>query len=53
MTEISQMACIKRWVGGGGWVGGWVGGVGVAGWVGSRRWAKATIKTQTAVVCVQ
>ena len=50
MTVISQIARIKRWVGGGGLVGGWE-GVGVAGWVGSRRQVKATIKTQTAVVC--
>ena len=34
------MARIRGWVGGGGWVG-------------SRRQVKATIKTQTAVVCVQ
>ena len=34
------------WVGGRGW---W----GVGGLVGSQRWAKAFIKTQTAVVCVQ
>ena len=38
------------------WEGGWVGGIvggGWRGWVGSQRQAKATIKRQTAVVCVQ
>ena len=35
------------------WVGRWEGDEGWRGWVGSRRQVKATIKTQTAIVCVQ
>ena len=34
-------------------VGAWEGGWGCWEWVASRRHVKATIKTQTAVVCVQ
>ena len=54
---------------GGGWVGGWMGGGwmgggwmgggvdgregGRRGWVGSQRQAKPSMRTQTAVLCVQ
>ena len=50
MTVISRMARYRGWAVGG-WEGGGVGGGGE--WVGSRRRAKASIRTQTAVLCVQ